>query len=217
VITGPAGLLPYASAMDVRGMLAQEQRDLVGLLRTLSGVEWEMPSLCAGWRVRDVVGHLVSTTVPLAGYLNVAVRRGSVDRVNKHLVDQTRVLATATLIDRFEASIGRGWATTLVPAVMLADSVVHHQDIRRPLGRTRTVPADRLVAVLNRPDPFARPRRRARGLRFVATDVNWAKGEGLEVRGTGEAIALAVAGRPVVLDELDGNGVALLRQRIGRA
>jgi hypothetical protein len=104
----------------------------------------------------------------------------------------------------------------LLPSILLADTLVHHQDIRRPLGRQRTIPADRLVPVLNRPDPFAQPRRRARGLRFVATDLIWANGEGSEVRGTGEAIARAVAGRPVVLDELQGDGVALLRKRVGR-
>jgi hypothetical protein len=70
--------------------------------------------------------------------------------------------------------------------------------------------------VLERPDPFAQPRRRARGLRFVATDVPWSNGDGPEVRGTREAIALAIAGRGVVLEELDGEGVAVLRQRIGQ-
>jgi uncharacterized protein (TIGR03083 family) len=202
--------------MDVRGLLAQEQHDLVGLLRTLSSAEWEMPSLCAGWRVRDVVGHLVSATIPLSTYVNVAVRYRSVDRVNGHLVDEARAMSISTLVDRFDASIGRSWASRLAPSILLADSLVHQQDIRRPLGRGRVVPAERLVAVLNRPDPFARPRQRVRGLRLVATDVMWAKGTGPEVCGTGEAIALAVAGRPVALDELVGHGVALLRQRMGR-
>jgi uncharacterized protein (TIGR03083 family) len=200
--------------VDLRGLLVQEQRDLVELLRTLSDAEWEVPSLCAGWRVRDVVGHLVGATVPLAAYLTVAVRRRSADRVNAHLVNQARKLSPATLIDRLESSIGHGWAARLMPSIMLADTLVHHQDIRRPLNRPRAIPADRLVPVLNRPDPFAQPRRRARGLRLVATDVMWARGEGPEVRGTGEAITLAVAGRRVVLDELEGEGVAVLRGRI---
>jgi hypothetical protein len=34
------------------------------------------------------------------------------------------------------------------------------------------------------------------------------------VRGTGEAILLALTARPVVLDELTGDGVATLRDRI---
>ncbi|MBO0855301.1 MAG: hypothetical protein J2P18_16240, partial [Nocardia sp.] len=93
--------------------------------------------------------------------------------------------------------------------------LVHHQDIRRPLGRPRQIPAERLIAVLGRPDPFARPGRFTRGLRMVATDVAWSSGSGPEVRGTGEALALAMVGRPIVLDELTGDGVRTLRERHG--
>jgi hypothetical protein len=34
------------------------------------------------------------------------------------------------------------------------------------------------------------------------------------VRGAGEAILLALTGRGVVLDELDGDGVAALKERL---
>jgi hypothetical protein len=50
------------------------------------------------------------------------------------------------------------------------------------------VPKDRLLSVLDHPDPFAFPWRNTRGLRFGATDVDWAKGRGPEVRGPGESI-----------------------------
>lgn len=48
--------------------------------------------------------------------------------------------------------------------------------IRRPLNRPWAIPADRLTAVLNHPDPFAFPGKRTRGLRFVASDVPWVRG-----------------------------------------
>ena len=48
----------------------------------------------------------------------------------------------------------------------------------------------------------------------MATDVDWSYGEGLDVRGRGEAILLALTGRPIVLDELTGDGVATFRGRI---
>lgn len=57
-------------------------------------------------------------------------------------------------------------------------------------------------------------RRNGRGLRLVATDLDWSTGRGPEVRGTAEALLLAVAGRPVVLPELSGAGVDLLARRI---
>ena len=58
------------------------------------------------------------------------------------------------------------------------------------------------------------PRRRPAGLRFEATDVGWAWGDGPLVRGSGEAVLLALAGRPVALADLDGDGVAVLRDRL---
>jgi hypothetical protein len=36
----------------------------------------------------------------------------------------------------------------------------------------------------------------------------------LEVSGTGEALLMAIAGRPDALDELDGEGLATLRERL---
>jgi uncharacterized protein (TIGR03083 family) len=196
-------------------LVADERRDLVAFLRTLSDEEWEAPSLCAGWRVRDVIAHVLYDAIPVATYTFVAVRSGSADKLNARFVDDARGLTTSELIGKLESTIGRGVVSKVMPHIAFADIVVHHQDIRRPLGRPRTIDADRIVPVLNRPDPFAFPWRRTRGLRFVATDVDWAKGSGPEVRGTGEALALAMAGRPVVLDELEGDGVAVLRTRMG--
>ncbi len=200
--------------MSIRQLLDDERADLIALLGELSDAEWEAPSLCAGWRVRDVVGHLLYDEISLTGYARIAIRcRGNTDRVNAALVDRVRDLSPAELVARFERSGQR--ITALWPSLGLADIMVHHQDIRRPLGRPRTIPAERLLAVLDHPDPFARPGRFTRGLRLVATDVEWSSGTGPEVRGPGEALALAMVGRPVALDDLTGDGVAALRARHG--
>lgn len=198
--------------MSYRGMLADERRELIELLRGLTEQEWETPSLCAGWRVRDVVAHLLTDTLGAMAYATaIAKNRGSVDRVNGALAESFAALPTAQLVDKFDREGGR--LSKYSPRLALSDLMVHQQDIRRPLGRPRTIPADRLIAVLSYPDPFAFPGKRTRGLRFVATDVGWSWGDGPEVRGPGEAIALAVVGRTVVLDELTGGGVPELRRR----
>ncbi|NEW41445.1 maleylpyruvate isomerase family mycothiol-dependent enzyme [Nocardia cyriacigeorgica] len=192
-------------------MLAAERAQLVELLRDLSDAEWESPSLCVGWRVRDVVGHLLQDTYSPLGYAAVVVKSlGSVDKTNNAIVTTSAALSTAQLVD---AMAGAGRLSKYAPTLMLADLMVHQQDIRRPLGRSREIPEDRLITVLDHPDPFALPGRRMKGLRFVATDVSWTSGDGPEVRGSGEAIALAVVGRTVALDDLTGDGVAELRRR----
>jgi hypothetical protein len=59
-----------------------------------------------------------------------------------------------------------------------------------------------------------RLRRRGRGLRLVATDIEWSTGEGPEVCGPGEAVLLALAGRGVAIDDLRGPGVSVLAARV---
>ncbi|MBC7305091.1 MAG: maleylpyruvate isomerase family mycothiol-dependent enzyme [Nocardia sp.] len=195
-------------------MLVEERAELVALLRGLSEQAWQTPSLCAGWRVRDVVGHLLQDTLGPLSYAGVVLKsRGSVSRTNNAIAQSFSALSTEQLVDKLEHESGR--LSKLSPRLMLSDLVVHHQDIRRPLGRPRTIPADRLTAVLSYPDPFAFPRRFTKGLSFTATDVAWTSGEGPQVRGPGEAIALAVVGRSVALDDLTGDGLPELRRRLG--
>ncbi len=193
-------------------MLAEERAELVSVLRTLSEEEWETPSLCAGWRVRDVAAHLQTDAVSLATYTGFLVRgRFSVDRVNDVLVRRFAAEPPRALVDSLAAS--NGWFTRMAPALALADTFVHQQDIRRPLGRDREIPPERLAAVLSHPDPFAFPRRYTRGLRYVATDLEWSKGDGPEIRGPGEALALAMVGRSAALADLSGDGMPELRRR----
>ncbi|MEV0343811.1 maleylpyruvate isomerase family mycothiol-dependent enzyme [Nocardia sp. NPDC050713] len=200
--------------MTIRGMLAEERAELIALLRDLRAEEWETPSLCAGWTVRDVVGHLLYDTIAPLTYGGIVIRCGlSIDRVNDRLVRKARTLSTDQLIDKFENAAGK--LSRSGPALVLADLFVHQQDIRRPLGRTRAIPAERLRYLVEHPDPFVRPGRRRKGLRLVATDLDWADGSGPEVRGPAEALTLAVVGRAAALDDLEGEGVAELRRRCG--
>jgi hypothetical protein len=56
--------------------------------------------------------------------------------------------------------------------------------------------------------------RRIRGLRLQATDVDWQRGSGPEVKGTGEALLMAMTGRREALKELVGPGLATLAERM---
>ncbi|MBO0856213.1 MAG: maleylpyruvate isomerase family mycothiol-dependent enzyme, partial [Nocardia sp.] len=106
--------------MSIRGMLNDERADLIAVLHDLSADEWEAPSLCDGWRVRDVVGHLLYDEISLPAYGRIALRlRLNTDRVNQHLVDRVRDLPTAELLARFESSGQR--ITKTIPHVGLAD------------------------------------------------------------------------------------------------
>jgi hypothetical protein len=79
------------------------------------------------------------------------------------------------------------------------------------------MPEERLVAALDVVPGlggFVGSKKRTAGLRLEATDVGWSHGAGPEVGGPGEAILLTASGRPVAIDELEGDGVEALRARL---
>src|SRR5690349_13074463 len=54
-------------------MIAGARRDLADYLATLSDEQWDAPSLCAEWRVRDVVAHVVQATTKIR--VDVVIKR----------------------------------------------------------------------------------------------------------------------------------------------
>jgi uncharacterized protein (TIGR03083 family) len=205
--------------IQARELVRQERTDLLTFLERLTPSEWEVDSLCAGWRVRDVVAHIVAydTLAPSLGWQFVR-STFSVDRLNVRVADAWRKRNIDELVGRLRANLIPGGITRLIGwPVALQEAVVHHQDIRRPLGHIRKVPSERVVAVLEcliDPPFLAALPKRATDLRLDAADIGWQWGDGAIVTGTGEAIMLALAGRQCVLDELSGPGVSTLRSRI---
>lgn len=199
----------------------REREDLAAFLATLSPEQWAAPSLCAGWRVRDVVTHMVSyDELDGRGLVRrFAAGRFLLDRVNAVGVAEYNARSPEELLALLKAHLEpRGLTAAFGGMVALVDGMIHHQDIRRPLGLPRDIPSDRLVPAL-RCALVAPPIGafwRARGLRLVATDLDWSAGRGPEVRGTAEAILMAVAGRRGVTAELSGPGQGKLANRIDR-
>jgi uncharacterized protein (TIGR03083 family) len=209
---------------DYDALRLAELASISEYLHELSDEQWDTPSLCDGWRVRDVVSHMcVGYTTPMPSMLAKVAKRGfSVPRASR---EESIAFGTAhspqeilALLDAIHTTnIRKGIAKVIKPSEGLVDHVIHHQDIRRPLGRPRAVPEDRLRAALDVMPGlagFVGAKARVAGLRLVATDLDWSHGSGPEVSGAGEALLLAASGRTVTLDELSGEGVAVLRQRL---
>lgn len=204
---------------DIWAATARHRRELIALLESLAADEWNAESLCAGWRVRDVVAHLVlGATLTQAESLREMVRyRGNFNR----LVHETAIRRTdraESLVEQYRAAIdSRRHPPGTVAFDPLTDILVHTQDIAIPLGRTVAIPTHTSCAattfVWRRGFPFG-ARRRFRGLRVEATDASWTRGSGPLVRGPIAAILLACSGRPVALESLHGDGVAELRRRM---
>ena len=200
-------------------MATAERVDLAEFLATLTPEQWEAASLCEGWRVRDVVAHVMSfDDVTLFGMLRRAVHARFVD-VNQVGVDELASLDTTELLDRLMARLRpQGLAKAFGGRLALLDATIHHQDIRRPLGRLRDIPADRLRCVLH--DAVLSPElpgwRLARGVCLRPTDLDWSHGSGPEVIGPAEAVLMTITGRASVITELSGAGVTVVAARLAR-
>jgi uncharacterized protein (TIGR03083 family) len=213
--------LTAAGAPDLRRLHDEENDDFSAYLHSLAPEDWEKPSLCDGWRVRDVVGHILYGNELKLWTLPFRLARYgfSSDRSGKaYSIARAEGRTPKQLVADFDSR--DPWAGTcrvFRPPLVLLDRLVHHQDIRRALGNQREIPEARLVAVLDAAPGLGsvfRAKRRSKGLRFAATDVDWSWGDGPEVRGPGEAIVLTLLGRAQPLPELEGDGVATFRSRV---
>jgi uncharacterized protein (TIGR03083 family) len=205
--------------MDVMALARAEREDLLDLLVTLGPEQWRAASLCTGWTVQDVVAHVLSYEELGPRQLAARFARGRLafDRVNAVGLREYGSRSPAELVDLLRRHLTpTGLTAGLGGAIALTDGLIHHQDIRRPLGLPREVPAERLVPALRTAlfAPTLRGVVRVRDVRLVATDVDWAFGRGPEVRGAAEALLMAVAGRSTVTDELTGPGRERLARRL---
>jgi uncharacterized protein (TIGR03083 family) len=205
---------------DHRRLHDAENADFSAYLHQLDPGDWDRPSLCAGWRVRDVVGHILDGNELTLWALPWRLARYgfSSDRSGKaYSIARAESRAAGQLLEDFDRR--DPWAGTckvFPPRLVLLDRLVHHQDIRRALDHRREIPEERLVACLEASPSLGsvfRAKRRTRGLRLEATDVDWSWGAGPAVIGPGEALLMVMLGRHQALGELGGDGLGQLATR----
>jgi uncharacterized protein (TIGR03083 family) len=209
--------------MDTWEMVDTERTDLADLADSLTPAQWDAPTLCTAWKVRDVVAHVTEGATLTTGKTIATVAKYGF-RINKMLNDEAIKGGAAPITDlqaHWRATVGaRRTPPGVKAAGLLSDELIHQQDIRRALGIPRQIPEERLRVVLDETaktgSGFLPAKKRIKGLHLRATDIDWEKGDpgGTEVTGPGEALLMAMAGRPAALDDLTGPGVETLRARI---
>jgi uncharacterized protein (TIGR03083 family) len=205
--------------MNVSHLARDERSDLADFLATLTAAQWSGPTLCAGWQVQDVVAHMISydELSPIGSLHRLAKGRLSLHRANEIGIAEYVSRGPDELVELLRRHlVPRGLTAGFGCRVALLDAIIHHQDIRIPLGQPRTIPAERLRAALGFAlmVPPIKGISRSRGLRLVATDVEWAGGRGELVTGPGDALLMAIAGRPGAIDRLAGPGQPILAERV---
>ncbi|KAB1657293.1 maleylpyruvate isomerase family mycothiol-dependent enzyme [Pseudoclavibacter chungangensis] len=166
--------------------------------------QWSAPSLCEGWTVRDVVGHLVwRVGAPSGEMLSTASKayfghHVSPDRAIDDLARTEAEAPTAALVadlrriaDTKMQGIGRTGITELT------EVVVHAFDITEALGvPLRLSPrSTSAVAVARTRIPFSAARRAVASSTLCASDARWCIGRGPRREATAGRLIAALFGR----------------------
>jgi uncharacterized protein (TIGR03083 family) len=204
---------------DIWTTVHQERSALIDDLSQLTADQWLAPSLCEGWSVHDVLAHLVNDAMTTkAGFVLALLGAGfNFDRLNQRGLERERRSTPHETLAAFRNVSTR---TTSAPAPLasrLVEIIVHGEDIRRPLGIRHHYPVDAVIEAMRyqlaTSGSMGGNKDRAAGLRLVATDTDFAQGEGSEIHGTAIDLLLAITGRESGPDALTGNGVVTFRKR----
>lgn len=196
-----------------------ERGALVDDLTGLTDAQWSTPSLCEGWSVHDLLAHMTATAeMTKLGFFGRFAGAGfNFDKMADKDVAAYREGGPQATLAKMKAAQNLSKSPPGPVDSWLGETLVHGEDIRRPLGIKHEYPTDAVVRLLDfykGSNLIVGAKKRIAGLTLRATDADWSHGEGPEVRGPGIALLLAMTGRTAALDDLDGDGVATLRSRM---
>ena len=181
---------------DIWPVIHAERKALAGDLETLSDEQWSSASLCDRWPVRDVIAHMTATAkiTPPVFLAKLAGSGFSLTRLQDKDIAVERGSSPADTLARFEAVVTSVKHPPGPVESWLGETIVHAEDIRRPLGIRHQYPAG---AVLRVADFYAGSnliigaKRRIDGLTLRATDATWSHGSGPEASGPVLSLVMA--------------------------
>jgi len=199
---------------DLAAEIGAERSDLAAMLAALPASSWDLPTLCAGWRVRDLVAHV---TMPFrysaARFVAELTRsRGNFDAMSDRCARRDGAAPPAELLGALKDNVTNPWKPPGGGyAGALTHDVIHGLDASVPLGIGRRVPGHRLRLVL---DAITAPAARKHfgtdvsGIELRASDIDWSSGSGVPLSGTAQDLALVLCGRKLAPGRLDGEVAA---------
>lgn len=196
----------------------EERRSLAATLAGLDDEQWDQPSLCEGWTVKEVAAHVIAH--PQIGWAQmpgmVARNLGHgynamIFREVKRLGERSTRESILADFQTYDSSTRKVPTTT--PVEPLIDALVHHQDILRPLGLRHEMAPEAAAVAADRSRTLAflsGSRAVVKGTRMVATDIDWSRGRGPTLTGPVQELLMVCMGRGRVAEGLSGEGTELL-------
>jgi uncharacterized protein (TIGR03083 family) len=194
--------------------IAEEFVALADLLEAAGPAVWDQPSLCEGWRTREVVAHV---TMPVrysgpAFMAELEAAGGDFTRLSNAVAARDGALPTERLLADLRSEVLHSWQPPGGgPNGALTHCVVHCLDVIEAVPLSRRVPAGRIVQVLSLvadpsvPNLFGTD---LSGVTLRADDLEWSTGEGAPVEGSAQALALVACGRLLPAGRLRGEGAS---------
>jgi uncharacterized protein (TIGR03083 family) len=198
---------------------AAEYTALADLLEAAGPQVWDDPSLCEGWRTREVVAHV---TMPVrypgpAFMAQLEAAGGDFTRLSDTVAARDGALPTEQLLADLRSEVLHRWQPPGGGEVgALTHCVVHCLDIIEAIPLPRRVPEGRLTRVLSlvadptAPNLFGTD---LSGVELRADDLDWSVGEGVPVSGPAQALALLACGRLLPAGRLRGEGAPRFTRR----
>ena len=195
----------------IRDMIAAQRAELAEVLAGLPGPGWDEPTLCAGWRVREVVAHITMPFRYSRGRfaLELARSRGRFNEMADRAARRdAAAMSPADLTAAVKSNAGHPWKPPGGGFTgALAHDLIHGLDITVPLGLDRPVPEERLRQVL----PGSLADRSVTffgveldGIELRASDMDWTLGSGTPLTGAAADLLLVLCGRAVPAGRLAG-------------
>jgi uncharacterized protein (TIGR03083 family) len=205
-------------ADDMWQAIHAERRALADDLAGLDASQWETPSLDAGWTVHDVLAHMTATArmTPPAFLLKMARAGFKFPRFADREIAAVRAGGPEATLAQFREAETSTSAPPGPKLSWMGETLVHGEDVRRPLGIAHDYPTDwvtRVIEFYSGSNVLIGGKRRVEGLTLRATDADWSHGTGPTVEGPAISLLMATAGRRVAHDDLTGQGLATLRTR----
>lgn len=196
--------------MDIKAEIAAERRELAAVLDGLSAAQWQAPTLCAGWRVRELAAHMsMGFRYSLPRTLAELLRSGGhLHRMTDRCARRDAAAAsTGALAGFLRDHATHPWTPPVGgPAAALGHDVVHGLDLTVPLGLGRQVPAARIRFLLEQVTPKTTRFFGAdlAGVQLRADDLDWSLGTGAPLHGTAQDLLLVAYGRKLPRGRLQG-------------
>jgi uncharacterized protein (TIGR03083 family) len=199
--------------------LIHAERDALATdLADLDVARWQNPSLCLLWTVRDVLAHMTATAAmtPVKFFGKFLGSGFDFSSMASKGVQGELGDSPAETLARFKAQAA---STTSPPGPTdswVGETIIHAEDIRRPLGIAHRYDPEAVLRVADfykGSNTLIGAKNRVAGVTLRATDTDWSHGSGPNVSGPLLSLVMAMTGRKVALNDLEGPGVEVLRSR----